>query len=665
MRKRFGMCSFISILVISTFPLGALSKVAIAAVQEIENRKAMPWIALLLLDDNQNISKDDFATTAPGTEVTIDVLANDEDRDGDALKVSNFTQAKNGTVVENVDSTFTYTPETDFIGIDTFTYTITDKQGETDMATVTIGIYYNFVVTITDDQRWDTLWAMPIMQDKLANQGVRFNNAFISTPLCAPSRASLLAGGFYAHNTGVVLNTSPNGAVQKFHDTETLATLLQNAGYKTALIGKYLNEYPVTVAPYVPPGWTKFVTLYSRTPTWFDWKFVVGSSGMEPTQGQIVGPINQYITDYFKLHALNFLNRYGDSPFFLLFSTNAAHYPAVPASGDENLFSNYVYRDRAYGEVDLSDKPEWVRNKASDHGHDTDSLEEEDEFHRDQLRSLQAVDRAVGEIIDKVREIGKLNQTIFIFTSDHGFMWGEHGLFHKGKPYEESIRVPFVVKMPGIAPRTDDHLVAVDLDIGPTLFDLAGLTIETDGLSLIPLLENPDAPWRNELLTQNFDGGHPGGSAWAGLRTKQGVEEWKYVEYTTGGIELYDLLNDPYEEESKHSDPGYQDIRAELASRLAELKGLNLISHSPPKGRIGEQYSFQLQAWGGEEPYTWSIVNGQLPEGLFLESFTGLITGVPIWAEGQKVTIKLEDSSIAKHTGMPQSFIKDYKFIIK
>ncbi len=532
-------------------------------------------------------------------------------------------------------------------GGDSNTDTLVDGKGGTE---------YNFVVIITDDQREDTLWAMPIVTDKLADQGITFSNSYVSMPLCAPFRASLLAGGFYSHNTGILRNVSPNGGVQKFIDDETLATHLQGIGYKTALIGKYLNEYP-EISPYIPPGWTKFVTVRPHY-DWFNSNYVLGSSGEVPTQGEEIGPVSEYITDFLKEQALDFLNQHQDSPFFLYFTPIAPHGPATPAIDDENLFSNYLYRDRAYGEEDLSDKPRWVRKIASDHGNIFNTKEEEDEFHRDQLRSLQAVDRAVGEIIEKVEEIGKLNQTIFFFTSDNGFMWGEHGLFYKGKPYEESIRVPFIVRMPGVQPRIDDHLVIVNLDIAATIFDLSALSRETDGLSLMPLINETNSFWREEVLIQNFN-------TWAGLRIKEGQEEWKYVEYTTGEFELYDLLNDPYEEESKHDDPAYQDIIAEKSERLAKLKGLIATFYNLPSGKVGEEYNFQLKAWGGEEPYVWSIIDGQLPEGLVLDNVTGMISGVPVLVEEQHVSINVEDPSVATHTGMPQSYIRDSQIIIE
>jgi arylsulfatase A-like enzyme len=601
---------------------------------------------------------DDFFTSLQNTDRTFNVLENDAADDINLLTVTNVTAANHGTVIDNADGTLTYIPDTDYTGADTFDYTILDGHGYFDQASVTVQtiIPYNFVIILTDDQRFDSLWAMPIVQDKLVDQGVTFTNAYVPTPVCFPSRAGLILGGFYAHNTGMISSRPPNGDMESFHDTETLATLLQNVGYKTALVGKYLNRYQ-TMAPYVPPGWNKFVTKISGGVESF--YVVEGSSGAEPAQGNIVGPIEEYVTDYLKTQALQFLDQHSNSSFFLLLSSYAPHYPAVPAVRDEYLFPNLIHRERAYLEDDLSDKPQWVKNRFSTHEDRFESIWEQDEFHRNQLRSLQAVDRAVGEIVEKIEEKGKLSQTVFFFTSDNGYLWGEHGLFGKILPYEESIRVPFVITIPGVEPEIDDHLVAVNLDIGPTLFDLAGIyDKKTDGLSLVPHLYKSKWTWREDLLIESFE------PKWAGLLFKEGQKDWKYVEYATGEIELYDLLNDPYEEESRHNEPAYQDMISEKSARLAKIKGLNIITYQLPQGTVGAEYDFQLEAWGGTKPYNWSIVGGHLPEGLELDNFTGIISGVPIWAEEQQISIMVEDSSIATHTGLPQSYIKDFQIII-
>lgn len=522
---------------------------------------------------------------------------------------------------------------------------------------------YNFVIILTDDQRWDTLWAMPLVQKKLIAQGVTFVNAFVSTPICCPTRASLLAGGFYAHHAGVLTNNLPNGSAQKFQDTETLATLLQQRGYRTAFVGKYMNGYP-EMAPYIPPGWTYFVETSAPRPSWFNFNAVFGSSDQQATEGEIQR-ISQYITDFHKDQALEFLDQNGDAPFFLLFSPNAVHTPTTPAPEDEKLFLDYQYRERAYGEKELSDKPVWVqriRNACKG------LQKERDEEIRDQLRSLQAIDRAVEAIVEKIEDKGLLDKTVFIFTSDNGYMWCEHGVFAKGVHYEESIRVPFVFVMPGIEARIDEHFVVSPLDIGPTIFELVGLSKRTDGVSLVPLVRYSDIPWREAFLIEHFGatdfGSYGQWGVWSGLRIKNTHEEWKYVEYPTGEIELYDLLEDPFEEESKHDDPAYQDIIRDFAERLDRVRGLAVTVFEAPKGIVGQHYTFQLTAWGGQKPYRWDVVEGTLPAGLFLNSSTGLISGIPGQPEVQIVQIRVMDSSVAIYTGQPQSFIQEFTITI-
>jgi hypothetical protein len=213
--------------------------------------------------------------------------------------------------------------------------------------------------------------------------------------------------------------------------------------------------------------------------------------------------------------------------------------------------------------------------------------------------------------------------------------------------------------MPGIEPRIDNHLVAVNLDIGATIFDLMKIDRESDGISLVPLLKNPNIKWRKDLFIENFAlGTQP--FIWAGLRTKSEQEEWKYVEYRTGEQELYDLVNDPYEMESKHNDPNYQGIKNHLATRLAGLKGLAITSADPPMGVVNQPYNFTLTAWGGTTPYTWEIVAGELPAGLSLDRASGRIHGIPARVAHRQVTIRVADSGVARYTGNPQDFLRHY-----
>ncbi len=478
---------------------------------------------------------------------------------------------------------------------------------------------YNIVVILTDDQRWDTNWAMPTMLDRIASRGITFNNAFITTPVCSSARANFLAGGFYSQNTGGLKNrlgpdpTPPfNGEVEKFKDDDTLPVALQQAGYRTLMVGKYLNGYP-RIAPYVPPGWTRWVGNISGSGSnWHNgFRYAIGSSDEQSSMGTSTGPVNQYITDYQRDEILDFIDASGNTPFFVLFSTEAPHYPATPASGDESLFPDYEYRGRGYGETDLSDKPEWVAGpNAILFAQDEYRWDPagNDEFYRNQLRSLQAVDRAIGDIVDRIEAAGKLDNTVFIFSSDNGFNWGEHGLHEKLMPYEESIRVPLVIAMPGITPREEDHMVAVDLDIPATILELAGVNKPSDGTSLLDLINDPNTSWNDEVMLQSW--GYRTGvfGVWASLRNNR----WKFVDYPTGEQELYDLLNDPYELESQHDNPAYDTIRNAMKSQLDADKGIAIANYYLPKATVGQSYNAQVQRWGGQGPFKWTAVGNTL-----------------------------------------------------
>jgi arylsulfatase A-like enzyme len=336
---------------------------------------------------------------------------------------------------------------------------------------------------------------MSIVQQELVRRGVTFDNAFVSTPLCCPEHASFLAGGFYAHNTGVLTNAAPNGGITKCVDVDTLPVRLQRAGYKTAILGKYFNKYAL-ISPYIPPGWTKCVQATGGS-NWMTYGATVGSSGPDALSSGVHVRVSQYLTDFLRDEAINFIQAAGSSPFFLYFVSLAPHAPAIPAPGDEALFANYLYRGRGYQEEDLSDKP-YLQDDAV--RYDTAA---QDEFHRRQLQSLQAVDRAIGAIVQELKILGKLDQTLLVFMSDNGYLWGEHWQIKKALPYEESIRVPLVVVMPGILPRQDGHLVVANLDVPTTIFAVAGIPrFDTDGQSLVPLLRNPAIPWRTEFLIE-------------------------------------------------------------------------------------------------------------------------------------------------------------------
>ena len=275
----------------------------------------------------------------------------------------------------------------------------------------------------------------------------------------------------------------------------------------------------------------------------------------------------------------------------------------------------------------------------------------DDEFHIRQLQSLQSVDRAVGEIFDQVERQEKLDNTVFVFMSDHGYLWGEHGLYKKAMAYDEAIRTPLIFVMPGIEPRKDYKMIAADLDVPATILDMAGIKHQTDGDSMLSLLQNGNTPWKSELYFQHWGGSEAAFGTWTALRNKN----YKYIKNALGEIELYDLKRDPYELKSLHRNPAKQDLVDRMDARLESQKGLAILSPwRAPTGKVGEAYNFQLTASGGLPPYTWSILAGELPPGLNLDPVTGLIYGTPFIAGTTKVKFMIKDNSIARHSGNSQ-----------
>lgn len=521
---------------------------------------------------------------------------------------------------------------------------------------------YNIILILTDDQRWDTVDMtldgqdlMPGLRAELREKGVELTNAFVSTPLCCPDRASLLSGGYYAHNTGVLTNEGPNGGFEKFQDDDALSGRLRQTGYRTGLVGKYMNRYALSHA-YVPPGWSYFAGI-GRMRSWFDYDVVVGKGSVDEPGRGTVEPSEEYLTDHLTALAVDFIETSGTTPFFLYFSPVAPHEPATPAPGDETLFSDFSYDGRGSGEEDLSDKPAWASYLAS--GYDA---AQNAGFVREQLRSLRAIDRSVVSLVDAVRHSGALDRTIFIYTSDNGYLWGEHRLSGKAFAYEESIRVPLIVRMPGLQPRQEGKPVVTNVDIGATINDIAGLNRVTDGTSLLPLLADSSTPWRTEFLIQNH-----GGLRWSGIRAEVAGRTWKYIEHATGERELYDLSTDPFEMTSRHRDSSQivRDTMKALKPRLAGMRGLNIISRSAPGGQAGTAYAFPIATWGGRAPFSWSVTAGLLPTGLILDPATGLISGTPEGPATERVRIRVEDSSVSPFSGHPQAFEQDYVVAIR
>lgn len=395
----------------------------------------------------------------------------------------------------------------------------------------------SIVVILTDDQRWDTLWAMPAVQRDLVDQGITFKNAFVVNSACCPSRASILTGQ-YSHSTNVYTNRGSEGGFRSFNDGSTMATWL-DTDYTSALIGKYLNNYEFAGSNgQVPLGWDHWVAFPKAH---YD-NFALNIDG---TVQQFGSATADYSTDVLADQAAKFIQG-TEGPLLLYFAPKAPHYPAQPMGADKTTFSHLgKWRPRSYNEADMSDKPQWARDQAP---LTAGAQRRIDRFRLAQMQTLLPVDRAVGRIVDALDQTGRLGDTMIVFMSDNGMLWGEHRMTGKGNAYEESIRVPMVVRYDPLVtqPGSSEDLV-LNIDIAPTAAELAGVRAPgAEGRSLVPLIENnPDTPWRTDFLVEHFSPGGPRGHppTYCAIRT----DRYKYVDYMWGEDELYDLSKDRFE----------------------------------------------------------------------------------------------------------------------
>ncbi len=412
----------------------------------------------------------------------------------------------------------------------------------------------NIVFVLSDDQRVDTLGAMPHLQ-LLMEQATTFSHAYVTTPLCCPSRSSILSGQ-YAHNHGVLSNRTPYG-FDAFEDQETLPKWLHDAGYRTALIGKYLNGYDRQDAKYVPPGWDVFRTFVGE-PGYDEFGLTQHVDGVDGGVKEYVKSNNVYSTDLLGELAVDFLTDAAtrpEQPFFLYFTPFAPHAPATPPARYANLHETFE-QTPAFNEADVSDKT-WLATSAELLRRDLNQIER---TKTNMYASLRALDDTFQVLLDTLEVNGQLKNTVVIYMGDNGVHWGEHRIPNgKSTPYEESIHVPLVL-YDGRVPRkhTDDRLV-LNIDIAPTLLSYAGVEVPSsvDGRSWL----NQDGKgWREIFLTESWGKGEE-----VPDYRQAHTDKWSFTEFATGGRELYDLGQDPYQLENIVDNP-------ELASTVAELK---------------------------------------------------------------------------------------------
>ena len=411
----------------------------------------------------------------------------------------------------------------------------------------------NILLILTDDQTVESLTSATMPYTKGRADWVRFSNAILNVALCCPSRATILTGR-YSHHTGIEAN---NGA--KFNETVTIATALRAGGYRTGLIGKYLNDYPFGRGHYIPPGWDYWVAFENRQSGGAYFNYTLNENGTPVSYGATAA---DYSTDVLAAKAASFI-RTATSPFFLYFAPNAPHKPLTPAPRYAGSMTGVAMPHAPnFREADVTDKPAWVQNLS------IPSADTMDKQRRREYETLRAVDDAVRQLFDALAAKGALDSTVVMFLTDNGFAFGEHRWTYKLCEYEECGRTPLLARGPGWTPRTVTAVVS-NVDLAPTFADLAGVAppYPPDGASLVPLLTGTASSVHNGVLIR-WKGGSRSVPAFWGVRT----DRYKYVELATGERELYDLQADPYELQNRHGDPAFAQLEANLAAQLAALK---------------------------------------------------------------------------------------------
>jgi N-acetylglucosamine-6-sulfatase len=448
----------------------------------------------------------------------------------------------------------------------------------------------NVVVVMTDDQRTDDTSVMRTVESKLAAKGVTFTRNFATYPLCCPSRTTFLTGE-YAHNHRVQSNNPPGGGyagfMRKVPPGRTLGVRLQRAGYRTGYVGKFLNEFAPDSENPEPPGWDVFDGLIGVT-EYMMYGYSIDQDGTTKRYGSAPA---DYQTDVLAGLASKFLRTSArrPRPFFLTFAPVAPHDDVVPrgarnpepAPRDTRAFANRPPPHGPSFNRQITGEPHYLQQPPLSPA----EIRSETAIYRDRLASLLAVDDAVARMIRVLRATGELRDTYFIFTSDNGYLLGEHRRTGKELPYEESVKVPLIIRGPGIEQGLRRSQLVGNIDLAPTILDIAGLPWRqgTDGISLLGPAASPQ---RDDSRPMLFERAQSEGTPYGAART----DRYAYIAYGAPGRhgprELFDLQRDPYENHNVYRSPAYADALRALQRLLARLRTCHGSSCRAPSAPI-------------------------------------------------------------------------------
>lgn len=430
----------------------------------------------------------------------------------------------------------------------------------------------NVVLILTDDMTYSDLAYMPTVRHLLGDKGVTFDEALSAHPLCCPARAAILTGQ-YSQNNGVKSNQPPFN-YEALDPGRALPVWLHRAGYQTAFTGKYLNGF----GAWGPrqPGWDYWdATMLGQ----YDYNTYTMAGNGRRTQHK--NDLNNI--DYINHRVVRLVHDFSRSrkPFFIWASHVAPHgrldkiknipstAEALPPTRFAHLFSDVdspSLQDPGYSETDVSDKNSLVQSK------NQPTKAKINTVFRSRIRALQGVDEGIVDLVQTLRRLGELDNTYIFFTSDNGFLLGEHHLITKNVPYRQSLRVPMIVRGPGVPKGVVRNQRALMIDLAPTFAKIAGATplVTVDGVSLLPAL-TADKPLRETVLIQagpQTADDLPYGWWWRGVTT----DRYTYARFFANGIEeLYDHKYDPSEIDNVASDPAYADVLLELRQRTQVL----------------------------------------------------------------------------------------------